>query len=214
MNRTLPTVIVVLLTGGALAGIPAQQSPRDPIRVTAFKNGVFGLSLGAMKKSVRLEGIAGCTSGTYDGSDPKSRPSGGEADTRVLDLVQKGGFWYLTFQTTLNSGCNVMGFCGAGLAVSLVWLKLNSSLTATEKQVERIEDCVSNTSLTHWSGKSAAKAPDAYNPRLGLQAGLLELTYESDDYDKTLKTVYSLRYDHRAPKQGLKVSSEEVPIKL
>ena len=204
----------MLLTGGALAGVPAQQNPRDAIRVTAFKNGVFGLTLSNVKQSVRLEGIAGCTSGIFDSSDPKSRPSGGEADTRVLDLLQKGGFWYLTFQTTLNSRCNVMGFCGAGSAVSLVWLKLDKTLKVAGKQVETLEDCASNTSLTEWSGKSAAKASDAYTPKLGLQAGLLELTYESDAFEQKVQTVYSLRYDSRAPEQGFKVSNVEAPIKL
>jgi len=214
MNSTLFTVAAVLLTSGALAGIPTQQSARDPIRVNASKNGVFGLSLGAVKTSVRLEGIAGCTGGIFDGSDPKSRPSGGEADTRVIDLLQKGGFWYLTFQTTLSSGCNVMGFCGAGEAVSLVWLKLEKSLKLAGKQVEILEDCRSNTSLTGWSGKSSAKSPDLDNPKLELRSSLLELTYESNHYEKQVQTVSSLRYDRRAPERGFKVSSVQVLIKL
>jgi len=213
MNPTLVTVAAVLLAGVAWAGVPAQQSARDPLRVSAFKNGVFGLSLGGVKTSVRLEGIAGCTSGTYDGSDPRSRPSGGEAEARVLDLVQKSGFWYLTFQTTLNSGCNVQGFCGAGSAVSLVWLKLESSLRVVGQRVEILQNCVSNTLLTRWSGRSTANASDAYSPKLELRSGVLELTYESNDYDKKVNTVSNLVYEHRAPERGFKVSSVQAPLK-
>lgn len=100
--------------------MPAQQSREDEVRVTAFPVGMFRLSAGRLTANVNLrDQLSGCRSGTYDGTDPDSRPSG-EARTRVIDLVNKNGAWYLTFQATLQGNCNVQGMCGAGTDTTLV----------------------------------------------------------------------------------------------
>lgn len=91
--------LLLALTGcvaAAHSGVPAQQSRQDPVRVTAFPKGVFRLASGRLSSTVNLlDQLAGCTTGIYDATDQGSRPSGGEARVRVIDLVRKGGAWYL-----------------------------------------------------------------------------------------------------------------------
>ncbi len=197
----------------AQAGVPAQQSRQDPVRVTAFPQGVFRLASGRLASTVNLkEEIAGCTTGIYDLTDPKSRPSGGEADTRVLDLVRKGGAWYLTFQATLNSGCNVQGMCGAGTATTLVWLKLTPALKVAAKQAEVIEDCAANIGIDQYTGMKTG-ATEPYATLLELRRGRMEVVSVLPDYDKKTDTLTTVRYQHAFPEKGLSVSSRQVAQK-
>lgn len=194
----------------AQKGVPAQQSRGDPVRVTAFRNGVFQLSAGRVSSSIDLRAqLVGCSSGLYDGSDPGSQPSGGEADTRVIDLVKKGGAWHLTFQATLQGGCNVQGLCGAGTGTTLVWLKLTPSLKVAAKQAEVIETCVGNVVLDHYTGmKPGAETP--YQTRLEVRGGLLEVVSVKPDDGDGGRIRMTVRYRHAFPEQGLKVSSKQV----
>ena len=199
-------------SGLALAqkGVPAQQSRQDPVRVTAFPQGVFRLTSGRLSSTVNLkEEIAGCTTGIYDLTDPESRPSGGEADTRVLDLVRKGDAWYLTFQATLNSGCNVQGMCGAGSDTTLVWLKLTPALKVAAKQAEVIEDCAANIGIDRYTGMKTG-ATEPYATRLELRGGRLEVVSVQPDYDRKLDTLTTLSYRHAAAERGFLVSSRTV----
>lgn len=216
MSRILFLLLSAALTGAAVAqnSRPAAQSQRDAIRVTAYSSGVFQLVQGKVSARVNLQNqIAGCTTGTYDGADPKSRPSGGAANTRVIDLVQKRGFWYLTFQAILGSGCNVQGLCGAGSAISLVWLELNSTLQVLSQQTEALEDCFSNTYLTRWSGKNRDDAPDTDDPTLELRGGVLEVSTEKSDYDTKLDTLTTVRYQRAFPEKGLVILVKKVAQK-
>lgn len=82
MAWTHRCAVMTRLTGTALAQapLPAQQSPRDAVRLGALPRGVFVLRQGARVARLNLEGrLNSCTGGLYDGSDPASRPSGGEA---------------------------------------------------------------------------------------------------------------------------------------
>ncbi len=195
----------------AQGGVPAQQSRQDPVRVTAFPKGVFRLSTGKLTASVDLrEQLSGCWSGTYDGSDQGSRPSGGEADTRVVDLVRRGGSWYLTFQATLNSRCNVQGECGAGSDISLVWLKLTPALRVVAKQVEPIELCMSGLSVTRYTGFKNADERYMGGPLVELRLGQMNVVSSLSDYDKKMDTLITVRYRHAAPERGLLVSSKTV----
>ncbi|WP_425146496.1 hypothetical protein [Deinococcus sp.] len=202
------TVPSLLLSGAVLAatGLPAQQSQRDAVRVTAFPKGIFRLTSGRLSNQVNLGSqLPGCTSGLYDGSDPGSRPSGGAATTRVIDLVRKGTAWYLTFQTTLNSGCNVQGLCGAGTSSALIWLKLTPALRVAAKQLEVIEDCPSNLTLASFTGMPASDPEPQAIPRLELRRGILEAVSVLPG-DKLGETRQTVRYRHAFAEQGLSVS--------
>ena len=214
MNRIMLAVVFALFVGWALAqGEPAQQSARDPIKIVAFPEGKFRLSQGNSSTNVNLQGeIAGCTTGQYDGSDPNSKPSGGAATTRVLDLLKKGAFWYVTFQTTLGSGCNVQGRCGAGTSVTLVWLKLDAALKLVKRQAVIVQECLTDTTLTRWAGRTGRDTDD-FNPKLEMRSGVLEVVFETDDYTEKTKLVSSLRYDRRTPDQGLLVVSKKFALK-
>ena len=188
---------------------PAQQASSDPIQITAFPNAIFKFRRGNLNGSITLQGdIAGCTTGSYDGSDPNSKPSGGAATTRVIDEIRKGAFWYVTFQTTLGSGCNIQGMCGAGSGVSVVWLKLDSKLKVISRKAVIVVECLTNTGLNKWAEQTGNDVMDSTDPKLRMVAGRLELEYETENYNTKQKTISSLRYDRRTPEKGLIVSSK------
>lgn len=198
------------LAGSALAaGVPAQQGKSDRVRVTAYADGIFRLTTGQVSSRLDLsDRLSGCTTGTYDGSDPQSRPSGGEAQTRVLDLVQKGGVWYLTFQASLESNCNVQGECGAATDTTLVWLKLTPALRVAARQTEVLGDCRAGWNIVSTAG------PDETGDvlRLGLRGGVLQVVSLKSDYVANSGLQTTLRYLHTAPQRGLTMSSEEVAL--
>jgi hypothetical protein len=191
---------------------PAEQASSDDIKITAFPNAIFELkqfkSGGLIRSKINLQGnIAGCTTGSYDGSDPKSKPSGGAATTRVIDMVwrdrtKESPIW-VTFQTTLGSGCNVQGMCGAGSAVTVVWLELDPKLKVVSKKAVIVQDCLTNTGLTQWVGKTG----------FWLNEGKLEIKFETENYSTKQKVVSILRYSNNAAEKGLIVSSKTFPIK-
>jgi hypothetical protein len=200
-------------SGLALAqqGMPAQQSREDQVRVTAFPKGVFRLSSGRVVSTVNLKAqLSGCSSGLYDASDPKSRPAGGEADTRVVDLVKKGGAWYLTFGATLQGGCNVQGMCGAGTDTTLVWLKLTPALRVIARQAAVVENCSGGLGVTSVAGKPG----DTLELHgLELSGGLLNVVSVKPNFDKKIDILTTVRYRHAAPEKGLSVSSRQVAQK-
>jgi hypothetical protein len=218
----------VLMTLFALSGmifaqsIPAKQSSSDDIKITAFPNAIFELkqfkSGGLVRSKINLQGnIAGCTTGSYDGSDPKSKPSGGAATTRVIDMMWRDRTAespaYVTFQTTLGSGCNVQGMCGAGSAVTVVWLELDPKLKVISKKAVIVQDCLTNTGLTQWIGKTGDDVSDSTDPKFRLREGNLEIVFETENYNKKQKVVSILRYSKNASQKGLIVSSKTFPIK-
>jgi hypothetical protein len=206
------TILIALF---ALSGFifaqsrPAEQSSSDPIKITAFPNAIFKFRHSNLNGSITLQGdIAGCTTGSYDGSDPKSKPSGGAAKTRVIDQIHKGTAWYVTFQTTLSSGCNIQGMCGAGSGISIVWLKLNAKLKVISRKAVIVVECLTNTGLSKWAGKTGNDVMDSTDPKLRMVAGRLELEFETENFSTKQKTVSSLHYDRRTPEKGLVVSSK------
>ena len=198
----------------AQQGSPAEQGSSDPIKIMAFPNGLFKFRQGKLNGSVNLQGdIAGCTTGTYDGSDPKSKPSGGAASTRVIDQIRKGKFSYTVFQTVLGSGCNVQGMCGAGSAVSVAWVQLDAKLKVISRKVVIVEDCISSTGTSKFAGRTGDEIKDSFDPKFRLLAGKLEIEFKRDDFNTKQTTVSSLKYDRRTPEKGLVVSSKTFPIK-
>ena len=198
----------------AQQGSPAEQGSSDPIKIMAFPNGLFKFRQGKLNGSVNLQGdIAGCTTGTYDGSDPKSKPSGGAASTRVIDQIRKGKFSYTVFQTVLGSGCNVQGMCGAGSAVSVVWLKLDAKLKVISRKAVIVVECLTNTGLSKWAGRTGNDVMDSTDPKLRMVAGKLEIEFKRDDFSTKQTTISSLKYDRKSPEKGLLVSSKTFPIK-
>jgi hypothetical protein len=196
----------------AQQGSPAEQASSDDIKITAFPNAIFELkqfkSGGLVRSKIKLQGhIAGCTTGSYDGSNPKSKPSGGAATTRVINMVWRDRTEespaYVTFQTTLGSGCNVQGRCGASSAVTVVWLELDPKLKVVSKKAVIVQDCLTNTRLTQWVGKTG----------FWLNDGKLEIGFETEDFSTKQKTASSLHYDRSTAEKGLIISSKTFPIK-
>jgi hypothetical protein len=213
-------VLIVLLTLTSFVfaqqGLPAKQSASDSIKILAFPNGIFEFWAGASHSRVGLKSdIAGCTTGSYDGS--KSKPRGGAARTRVIDMMWRDRTdespVKITFQTTLGSGCNVQGMCGAGSAVTVVWLELDPNLKLISKQAVIVQDCLTNTSLTQWVGKTGDDVLDSTDPKFRLREDNLEIVFETEDYNKKQKVVSVLRYSKNASQKGLIVSSKTFPIK-
>jgi len=199
-----------MLSGAALAaGVPAQQGKADRVRVTAYAGGLFRLTSGPASSRLDLsDRLSGCTAGIYDGSDPQSRPSGGEAQTRVLDLVQTGGFWYLIFQASLESNCNVQGECGAATDTTLVWLKLTPALRVAARQTEVIEDCRAGRNIVSTPGSD--ETDDV--PRLELRGEVLQVVSLKSDYVAGSGVQTTLRYLHAAPQRGLSTHSRKVAL--
>ena len=227
--KRLTFTLGTLLTGAALAqplASPAQQSPSDQVRVTAFPKGIFQLRQGRLIKRVDLQNaLPGCTTGGYDISDPNSPPTGGAYDsdpsfvtggaaqTRVIDLVRKNGWLYLTFQAGLGSSCNVQGLCGAGTALSLVWLKLDARLRPVARQVEPVNECFTETVLTGWEKASSSDNGNPDDVDLEMVGGVLDITYQQSDFVAQTQTDSRLIYRHARPELGLQISSKRVPLK-
>ena len=212
--RAILIALFVLTSLGFAQSSPAQQASSDPIKITAFPSAIFKFRQGKLNGSITLQGeIAGCTKGSYDGSDPNSKPSGGAAATRVIDEIRKGAFWYVTFQTTLGSGCNVQGMCGAGSAVSVAWVQLDAKLKVISKKVVTVVECLTNTGLSKWAGRTGNDVMDSTDPKLRMVAGKLEIEFKRDDFNTKQTTVSSLKYDRKSPEKGLIVSSKTTPIK-
>jgi hypothetical protein len=205
----------VVVWGIALAqSMPAQQSPRDPVRIVGLTGAQLRFTLGSVSSSVNLTNdLSGCTAGTYDGSDPKSRPSPTPLNPRVLDQVQKNARWYVVLQLSQQGNCNVQGMCGASTTINVVWLELNAQLALLRKQSVAVEHCVTETVLTDWAGRVRNAVRDGQTPSFELRNGLLLLSYQQNDYTKKVTTISSLRYDRRAPERGLVVSSKVFPLK-
>lgn len=206
MRRT-PALLAALVLGAAVAaGVPAAQSPADRVRVTAFPRGEFVLAEGRRAVRVNLANrLAGCTAGLYDGSDPKSRPEGGEATTRVLDLVRRGNGWFLTFQATLQANCNVMGECGAGRAVTLVWLRLGADLRVQDRQTAVVADCRRGLDLVDWTGRVEGRPLDGDDPALEVRGGALKAESALTRADGT-EARSTVRYERARAERGLIVA--------
>lgn len=223
-----------LSVASAAFGLPAKQAAQNPVQLTAFPLGIFSVQAGPLSRRLDLSGdLPGCTSGTFNILDPKSLPTGGAydsdptfvtggaADTRVIDLVRRDPFWYLTFQARLPSNCSVQGRCGGGTLLSLVWLKLSAQLEVAAKQVETLSDCYTDTALNSISpgGQAAGKADEELDPSgvelkltgVGKEAGLA-LIYTRPNLEAKTQTVSQLRYHHAQPQSGLKISRKTVPL--
>jgi hypothetical protein len=210
----LPLLVFALLGAVLAQSTPAQQSPRDPIRIAGLVNAGLRFTLGNTSSTVNLANdLAGCTAGIYDVTDPNSRPSPTPLEPRVLDQVQKSGRWYIVLQLSQQGNCNVQGMCGASTTVNVVWFELNAQLIAQRKQAVVVDNCMNDTALTDWTGRVRNAARDGQAPDLELRNGLLLLSYQENDYTKKVSIVSSLRYDRRAPEQGLRVSSKTFPLK-
>jgi hypothetical protein len=220
MTKARVVLIALFVLGSMIfaQSIPAEQPLSDGIKITAFPNAIFKFRLGSLESKISLQGeIAGCTTGSYDGSNPKSKPRGGAARTRVIDMMWRDRTAespaYVTFQTTLGSGCNVQGMCGAGSAVTVVWLELDPKLKVVSKEAVIVQDCLTNTGLTQWVGKTNDDVMNSTNPTFWLREGNLEIGFETEDFSTKQKTVSSLHYDRSTAEKGLIVSSKTFPIK-
>lgn len=186
---------------------PAQQGKQDPIRITSLNDGRFRFTLGGHSAVLDLRGsIGGCTASLYDGGS--GQQYGGSVRARVLDEVQRAGWWYVLMQVNTNSGCNVQGLCGAGFSTDLIWLKLDVGLKAAARQTARVEDCLTNTELTRFVGKQR----EGDSAALEMRGGVLSLEASTTDYTAKKVGVLNLRYDRRSPERGLLLTRTTKPL--
>ena len=204
---------LVLCSATAQRDNPAAQSAKDPVRIAGSSGGKLKLTLGRTLHTVNLSAnLSGCWGAVYDGADRKSKPSAVVLAPRVLDQVQKNGLWYVTVQVSLNGGCNVNGMCGASTTVNVIWLKLDQKLALLKQQFSVVQNCVNQTELTQWVGRGNNDVENA-DPKLELRNGMLDVTFEINDYANKMQTISKLRYEHRAPEKGLQISSQRVILK-
>ncbi|GHG08776.1 hypothetical protein GCM10017783_21750 [Deinococcus piscis] len=83
--------VLALLAATALSS-PAEQSPRDAVRVTALEGGRIGLQQGNLRSTLNVAAsINGCTGQVYDGWSGDKYGLG--FGLRVIDQVKKGNYW-------------------------------------------------------------------------------------------------------------------------
>jgi hypothetical protein len=211
-NRALP-FIAALFFGLVLAQseTPAVQSKSDPIKVFGQANGKLRFALGRNSRTLTVgDELAGCSSKMFDGGDPKTPPYTVVLEPRVIDQVQRKGFWYVTLQINLIGGCNINGLCGAGGASNVLWVKFDPALNILTHKTVIISDCRSNLELTRFTGRGGT---DGIETELEMRNGKLELVFEDLDYSANTKLVTTLRYDRHQPHKGLVVSSKRLALK-
>jgi hypothetical protein len=199
-------LVAVMFLGVTLAqtGQPAVQNLRDPIQITSLNDGQFGFSRGSTRKVYDLKSsINGCYGTLFDGGT--GQKLGGSVRARVLDQVEKSGFWYVVMQVTTNTGCNVQGMCGAGISVDVIWLKFDSRLKLLSRQAAMVEDCRTSMELTRFDGKRT----EAQDVMLETRGGVLALESKLSDFEKKTATLTILRYDHRTPDRGLVILKKQ-----
>jgi hypothetical protein len=199
-------LVAVMFVGVALAqvGQPAVQSLRDPIQIASLNDGQFRFSRAGKRTVYDLKAsISGCYGTLFDGST--GQKLGGSVRARVLDQTAQKGFWYVVMQVVTNTGCNVQGMCGAGTSVDVIWLKFDLRLKLLARQAAMVEDCATSTELIRFDGTQK----DGQDVILETRAGVLALESRKSDFDRKTSTVTSLRYDRRAPDQGLVRSKKQ-----
>ena len=190
---------------------PAAQSKKDPIRIAGMRDGQLRFSLGRSSRILNLRNdLNGCWSAIFDATDPKTPASTVLLAPRVLDEIQKSGFWYVLMQINLNSGCNVQGYCGAGSVTQVFWFKFDLRLKAIVRDSVMVSDCATNIEPIKFDGKGGF---DDQDTQLEMRGGKLEVSFQKADFEKKSNTVSSLKYDRRVPEKGLLVSSKTFALK-
>lgn len=183
----------------------AQQSPHDPLRITAVEGGWVRVTQAQGRTAINLQNeIHGCTAQLYD-SFTGDRAGLGYS-LRVIEEVQRGGFWYLVLQADSNPNCNVQGECGAGGPnTDLIWLKLNRRLEVVAKQAENLADCQTGRTFTLPVGSASTSSSEDKTPNLELCGGVLGLRVSAaggGGYGAH-QAAFGLRYLHAQPWRGL-----------
>lgn len=190
---------------------PATQSKKDPIQVTGLQDGQLRFQLARHSSTLDLsDDLNGCWTAIFDATDSKTPPAKVVLFPRVLDEVLKAGFWYVTLQINLNSGCNVQGYCGAGSVTQVLWFKYDRNLKAIKRQSVMVSDCATSTELLKFAGRGGF---DDINTELEMRGGALELSFERADFNTKINTVSTLRYDRHFPEKGLVVWSKTFKLK-
>ncbi len=206
------------LCGLALSGLvfaqqsqPAMQSKKDPIQITGLQDAQLRFQIGRHSRTLDLKAdLNGCYSAIFDATDSKTPPEKVVLFPRVLDQVLKAGFWYLTLQINLNSGCNIQGYCGAGSVTQVLWFKFDRNLKAIKRQSVMVSDCATNIELLKFTGRGGF---DDIQTTLEMRGGVLELSYGRADYSTKINIVSRLIYDRRFPERGLVVSKKTFALK-
>jgi len=181
------------------------QNKAAKLRIMSLKKGRVQLTRGAVKSVLDLsKDISGCIV-VYDRSHPKTK-----IDTTGFTMVNsviKGGRTYAILLAEINSGCNITGECGAATDLTLVWLKLNSSLRMEQKKAVVVQSCF-------W-GDIDLLDPEAGSERAAdgifkLENGILSFKFETNLYhaeqDYSISTVL---YDSSHPEKGIIVTNEK-----
>jgi hypothetical protein len=206
--RVLLATCLLVLFGFALAQQvqPAAQSKKDPIQIVGMRDAQLRFQLGRSSRILDLRNdLNGCWSAIFDATDSKTPPEAVLLVPRVLDEIQKSGFWYLVLQINLNSGCNVQGYCGAGSVTQVFWFKFDRQLKAVARDSVMVSDCATNIEPIKFDGKGGF---DDIETQLEMRGGKLEVSFQKADFSKKINTVSSLVYDRRVPEKGMLVSSK------
>ncbi len=181
------------------------QTKTAKLKVTSLKKGKVQLSRGAVKSVLDLsKDVSGCIV-VYDRSDPKVRMD--TTDFSAVASVVKGGKTYLLLLAEINSGCNVTGQCGAATDLTLVWLKLSSSLRIEQKKAVVAQSCFwGDINIMDEETGSEGDASDTFK----LKNNILSFRFETNRYHTEQDySVSTVTYDHSQPEKGIAVKIEK-----
>lgn len=204
MLRKLIFLSGLILISSLSANVIAQTKTAK-LKVTSLKKGKVQLSRGAVKSVLDLsKDVSGCIV-VYDRSEPKTKID--TTNFSAVDSVVKGGKTYLLLLAEINSGCNITGQCGAATDLTLVWLKLNSSLRLEQKKAVIVQSCFwEDINIIDEESGDETDASGYFK----LKNGVLSLQFETNRYHTEQDySVSTVTYDHSQPEKGIAVKIEK-----
>jgi len=172
------------------------------LTVTPLKKGLVKLTRGGVARIVDLsKNISGCIL-VNDGAGKKFDSSFFVG----VDSVIKNGKTYLVLLAQAGASCNVMGYAGADIDLTLIWLKLSGRLQVEDKKAVVVESrAYQEVGLT---------LPETFQDRKGnrrpfrLIRGKLLVKFETNRYltDEPY-SLSTLRYARNQPEKGLVVKT-------
>jgi len=201
----IKSIILVLICSPIARGAQAKPQPitrsQNTIAIKVYQARGKRIRLVAGKERTLID-LTDDVSGCLDVFDPHAPIAKRPLEIKVIDRVRKDDKDYLVLLTGAQSNCNVQGFCGAAVNLTLIWLKLGAGLKLEEKKAVVIEDCRFDIYIKDHDYDRLDY------PQVRLVRGNLTVEYGKtlDDNDRNLSR---LAYDRKSPEQGFVITTVE-----